>query len=82
MMNLYTFLGKLNKQYPRYTHRVVMQHGFSPRVIKNICNDIGFTGSYLKRHNYDDIDGYYDGVILEYIEEHEEVKNKLLFHEL
>lgn len=82
MMNRYTFISKLSEIYPNYINYLADQYFASAEVIKTICDDVGFKGSVLALHNHDIEEGYDYSVILKYIEEHEEVKSKLLFREL
>lgn len=81
-MNRYEFLDELSKRYPAYISDISDSYFVPAETIKNICEDIGFKGSYLKFHHYDLDTDYNYGVILDYIEKNEEVKTMLLFHEL
>lgn len=84
MMNQYEFVAELYKRYPQYINKIADTNGnfSSSETVKSVCEDIGFSGSYLKLHHYDLKTDYNYNVIIEYIEENEEVKNMLLFHEL
>jgi len=82
MMNQYDFLAELSRCYPAYIKHIKDPYFIISKTTKNICEDIGFNGSYLKLHNYNLITDYDYKVIIDYIEENEEVKNMLLFYEL
>ena len=81
-MNQYEFLSELANRYPTYIDHISDSYFVIAETTKNICEDIGFSGSYLKLHNYDLKTDYEYKVIMDYIEENEEVKNRLLFYEL
>jgi len=84
MMNQYEFVSELYRRYPQYINKFADINGnYSAQLtVKSVCEDIGFNGSYLKMNHYNLKTDYNYKVIIEYIEENEEVKNRLLFHEL
>ena len=82
MMNQYEFIAWVSKMYPNYYWEITLGHTEASEITKVICDDVGFRGSYFKVHNYRLITDYEYQVIIDHIQEHEEVKSKLLFHEL